>query len=322
MCAQDVSTHLILLFSQGEALYSAHLRFARALNFHRRRRLNARHTHTPKSGMSSQQLPPCFYSAVAASLQPSSADCGSSSGIGSSLAAFSSPSFSSSSFPLSSGTESSISASITSGCGGEEDTDCCPSWVETWRTSASGGRSRNGRARRRRGPSAAKKKQKNAQEKERVKKVREEYDALGAVLESRVEKGSGHFNKVRTLAAAIRYIRELQEAMLQQQTVEQTTTQESGTVGVEPSPLPPPPPPQNWDGLEVDLHQQATNTSLDGFFQEEIVPTYTEVAPDDLPPAYFSYNSVATNSQCLLEVYSVHQHGEGELIDKETIETQ
>ena len=219
MCAQDVSTHLILLFSQGEALYSAHLRFARALNFHRRRRLNARHTHTPKSGMSSQQLPPCFYSAVAvdaASLQPSSADCGSSSGIGSSLAAFSSPSFSSSSFPLSSGTESSISASSTSGCGGEEDTDCCPSWVETWRTSASGGRSRNGRARRRRGPSAAKKKQKNAREKERVKKVREEYDALGAVLESWVEKGSGHFNKVRTLAAAIRYIREMQEAMLQQ----------------------------------------------------------------------------------------------------------
>ena len=155
--------------------------------------------------MSSQQLPPCFYSAVAASLQPSSADCGSSSGIGSSLAAFSSPSFSSSSFPLSSGTESSISASSTSGCGGEEDTECCPSWVETWRTSASGGRSRNGRARRRRGPSAAKKKQKNAQEKERVKKVREEYDALGAVLESRVEKGSGHFNKVRTLAAAIRW---------------------------------------------------------------------------------------------------------------------
>ena len=102
-----------------------------------------------------------------------------------------------------------------------------------------------------------------------------------------------------------------------QQTVKQTTTQEAGAVGVEPSPPPlPPPPPQinlNCDErLEVepaDLHQQATNTSFDGFFQEEIVPTYTEVAPDDLPPAYFSYNSGADfppvmSSPCLFSLPS------------------
>ena len=168
------------------------------------------------------------------------------------------------------------------------------------------------------GPSTAKKEQKNAREKERVKNVREEYEALRAVLGSRVERGSGHFSKVRTLEAAIANIRELQEVILQQ-TVEQTT-QEAGTVGVEPSPppLPPPPPQINLycdERLEVEpaeLHQQAdgffqeeivlTSTEVepadlhqqaDGFFQEEIVPTYTEVAPDNLPPAYFSYNSGA-----------------------------
>ena len=134
------------------------------------------------------------------------------------------------------------------------------------------------------GPSAAKNTQKNDREKESVKNLREAYEALGAVV--RVERGpSGHFSKVRTLAAAIRHIRE------------QTTTQEAGAVGVEPSPppLPPPPPQINLycdERLEVEpaeLHQQA-----DGFFQEEIVPTYThEVAPDNLPPAYFSYNSGA-----------------------------
>ena len=100
--------------------------------------------HTPKSGMSSQQLPSYFYSA--ASLQSSSADCRSSSGIGSSLAAFSSSSFSSSRSPLSD-TESSIGASSTSGCGGEEDADWCLPRAETRRTR--GGRSRNRRARRR-----------------------------------------------------------------------------------------------------------------------------------------------------------------------------
>jgi hypothetical protein len=158
------------------------------------------------------------------------------------------------------------------------------------------------------GPSASKKEQKNAREKERVKNVREEYEALGAVLGSQIERGSGHFSKVGTLAAAIRNIRELQE------TVEQTTTQESGTVGVEPSPPPlPPPPPQinlNCDErLEVDSAQQAANASFDGFFQEEIVSTYTEVAPDDLPPAYFSYNSGADfppvmSSPCLFSLPS------------------
>ena len=49
--------------------------------------------------------------------------------------------------------------------------------------------------------SATKKKQKNDRDKERVKNLRETYEAPGAVV--RVEKGpSGHFSKVQTLAAA------------------------------------------------------------------------------------------------------------------------
>ena len=156
-----------------------------------------------------------FYSAAAASLQSSSADCGSSSGIGSSLAAFSYSSFSSfssSRSPLSD-TERSIGASSTSVCGGQEDADwCLPQEAETRRTR--GGRGRYRRARRRGGgqrqpldrvpvnrggPSAAKNTQKNDREKESVKNLREAYEALGAVV--RVERGpSGHFSKVRTLA--------------------------------------------------------------------------------------------------------------------------
>ena len=269
-----------------------------------------------KSGMSNQQLPSFYSAPAAASLQSSpSVDYGSSS----SLAAFSSSySFCSSRSPLSD-TESSIGASSTSVCGEEEDADWCLPQAETRPTC--GGHSSNRRARRRGGdqrqpldrvpvnrggPSAAKKK--NAREKEKVKNVREEYETLGAVLGSRVGRGSGHFSKARILADAIRHIRELQEVMLQK-TVKQTTTQEAGTVGVEPSsPLLPPPPQQI--NLNCDERLQPTNTSLGGFFQEEIVPTYThEVAPDDLPPAYFSYNSGAdtppvTSSQCLFSLPS------------------
>ena len=54
-----------------------------------------------------------------------------------------------------------------------------------------------------------KKKVKNAREKERVLAVRHEYDELAAVLGDRVERGSGHFSKVGTLAAAIRCIEDL-----------------------------------------------------------------------------------------------------------------
>ena len=124
------------------------------------------------------------------------------------------------------------------------------------------------------GPSAAKKKQKNDREKERVKNLREAYEALGA--EVRVERGpSGHFSKVRTLEAAIRHIRELQEVMLQK-TVKQTTTEEAAS---SPAPL-----------LFHHHPRRSTSTATsgaccqqaDGFFQEEIVLTSTEVEPADL----------------------------------------
>lgn len=62
---------------------------------------------------------------------------------------------------------------------------------------------------------AIKKKVKNAREKERVRAVRQEYEELHAVLGDRVERGSGHFSKVGTLAAAIRCIEDLMKVRSQ-----------------------------------------------------------------------------------------------------------
>ena len=59
------------------------------------------------------------------------------------------------------------------------------------------------------GRSAADKEAKNAREKERVRIVGTHYKELHTVLGDRVERGSGHFSKVRVLAAAIKYIEEL-----------------------------------------------------------------------------------------------------------------
>ena len=66
-------------------------------------------------------------------------------------------------------------------------------------------RRRSGRG----GRSVADKMVKNKKEKERVRIIRQGYEGLCAVVGDCVERGSGHFSKVRTLAAAIRRIEEL-----------------------------------------------------------------------------------------------------------------
>ena len=55
---------------------------------------------------------------------------------------------------------------------------------------------------------------KNEREKTRVRVVRHGYEELCAVLGDRVERGSGHFSKVRTLTAAIRRIEDLVERVV------------------------------------------------------------------------------------------------------------
>ena len=55
---------------------------------------------------------------------------------------------------------------------------------------------------------------KNEREKTRVRIVRHGYEELCAALGDRVERGSGHFSKVRTLTAAIRRIEELLERVV------------------------------------------------------------------------------------------------------------
>ena len=90
---------------------------------------------------------------------------------------------------------------------------------------------------RRGGSSSAKKIVKNAREKERVRIVRMGYEELCRVLKGQVEKGSGHFSKVRALAAAIRRIEELTESvkrLSEERTASPSDTQE---VNNEPGPL-------------------------------------------------------------------------------------
>ena len=274
-----------------------------------------------------QQLPPFYSAAAAGTLETaansqSSADGGSSSsGIGSSLAAFSFSSSSSRS-PLSDSASTgaaSSSSSGSSGCGGEEDAEWCLGDTRraTRSRRSSGSRRPRARAQSQRQPlggggsstrgNVAKKMMKNAREKERVKHVREQYEALDGLLGSRVERGSGHFSKVRILGTAIRRVKGLKRELGDEEDEPPYSLRredEQPTAAIQPSPpLPPPHSPSinlNCDErLEVepgDVHQTAAppNSSFDSFFHEEIVPSYAaEVPPDDLPPAYFTYNAGA-----------------------------
>ena len=54
---------------------------------------------------------------------------------------------------------------------------------------------------------------KNAREKERVWNLRQKYEELLAVLGQSVDRGTGHFSKVRTLARAIRRIDDLMQSL-------------------------------------------------------------------------------------------------------------
>ena len=250
-----------------------------------------------------------MYCSAAAISQCSADDGSSSSGIGASLTAFSSSSsFTSSRSPLSD------SASSTSGCGGAGEDDDADWRLEETRRTRGRRNNRRGRTRALRqrqqlggatasggGATEAKKKLKNAREKERVKNVRGEYEALNLKLGDRVERGSGHFSKVRTLQAAIRRVehllREAGEDLDTESAEDESTPRRQPARAVAAcstlEPIPPPPPPPQSINLscderleEPDIHQQApSNTSFDSLFQEEV---YTG---GDMPPAYFSYNS-------------------------------
>ena len=106
---------------------------------------------------------------------------------------------SSASSSSSSSASSSVSPSPSSSSGGGK-------WRRKGRSCS---RRRKGRAGRRPGTAEGVVK-KNAREKERVLVVRREYEILGAELGDLVERGSGHFSKNRTLAAAIHCIDRLE----------------------------------------------------------------------------------------------------------------
>ena len=238
-----------------------------------------------KAGVSSQ-LP------LIASSQSSSAEC--SSGIAATFSLSGSPT----------SLSDTASSGVWSGVADDQDADWC---LETGRSRGRGKRGKrsrriaqlqqNGRSG---GAIVAKKQLKNAREKERVKNVREQYEGLGVLLGERVERGSGHFSKVRTLAAAIRRIEDLWRGVpdaLPSQTVEHLQA-----ACLEPSP---PPPPQLQpavinlsceERLEPALqpYTETPNSSFETLFPEEITPTYPTT--EDLPPAYtpyFSYSSGA-----------------------------
>ena len=58
---------------------------------------------------------------------------------------------------------------------------------------------------------AARKKAKNDRENKRVRHLREQYDILAKKLGDHMNRGSGHFSKLRILKAAVTHIQELRE---------------------------------------------------------------------------------------------------------------
>lgn len=111
-----------------------------------------------------------------------------------------------------SGSFSSVSSLSPSGSNSSGSVGYCDNDTE-WRRSSTSRRRRGRRGGRRQGSAGTvevvKKRVKNAREKERVRIVRQEYDKLGTVLGGHVDRGTGHFSKVRTLKGAIRIIQDL-----------------------------------------------------------------------------------------------------------------
>ena len=240
----------------------------------------------------------------------------SSSGVSSSVCSASSPS------PYSADTNSGGSSY------GDKDTE--------WRQTRAGGRRRRRAGRRRRSRSegatargaggVGKKKVKNAREKERVRIVRQCYEKLSAVLGDRVERGSGHFSKVRTLTAAIRYIEELMKRRPRSEVASPSPPLRDVQVlqeANEPSPpscshyQSPPPQLQQCEEVKYDEIVISSGTSSPGLSlncEERLEPAThdgsLDILQEDIPPTYsatpyFSYSSpgdfppVIGNSSCM-----------------------
>ena len=250
----------------------------------------------------------------AANSQLSSASSGNSSGIGSSLAQ-SSPTLSSVS-----DTFSSIgSCSWTAGPSGEaEDSEWCLEEEEgkPRRGRKRGRRSRNGGRRNQQGVGGAAagggggvRKRKNDREKERVRDVREQYEQLSAALGDLVERGSGHFSKVRTLGTAIHRVEDLLEELgcSVSQPAERICDNILQTAGgrsevpCEDTHSSPPPNLSCEESMEPELHPypttEAPSTSFDTLFPEEMTSGYPSTQEDVLPTysttPYFSYSPAA-----------------------------
>ena len=240
----------------------------------------------------------------------------SSSGIGSSISFSLSPTPSAASSDTLSFSSSGGDWSWAVACGRRDDARDAD-WCEEEEAGSKARRRGRKRVRQRREPvsqrtcrdeeAAARKKAKNDREKERVLHVREQYDILAKKLGDRVERGSGHFSKVLTLKAAIKYIRELRE---DSGLVESpSAAREVAHSDPPPEPglsLPPLPPPLSAaaavnlscdEQLEPELHpySDTPTTSFDSLFTDEL-PSAFSTTPDDILPAYsttpyFTYSS-------------------------------